>query len=300
MFQPGSRSNPTSLRPRGSTAHYCRTGQAARGVLVGEIVPTGFEAYARVFHPARDPTGTERRRWAEVAAERGRIVHPEMQFEHLAGTANLETEAWDRQVPLYGCLPEEECAILAEILTSFTRTSGECWFCVWDGYGFHGGGTSLTVVERESPDAVRERERIALERGRREAEQLSKIPVVLVHPDPGGRGSFRSYSLFAGQVRAASRLEFNGSYQSPNLWWPRDREWIVATEIDGYSTYVAGTRGCIDAVLSDPRLESLPTSTDRRFDLGSDQINPSPTRPQRDPGLTCGNRGHTEGVIPTA
>ena len=28
-------------------------GRVNEGVLVGEIVPSGFEAYARVFHPAR-------------------------------------------------------------------------------------------------------------------------------------------------------------------------------------------------------------------------------------------------------
>jgi len=252
------------------------------GALVGEIVPTGFDAYARVFHPARDPTGIEPRRWADIAAERGRTVHPEMQFEHLVGTASLETAEWDPQVPLDGCLPQTECAALAEILAPFTSRSDACWFCVWDGYGFYGGGVSLSFVEGESRAAARERERIALERARREAEQLSKIPLVLAHPDPAGRGSFRSYFLFAGPLQAASRLEFNGWYQSPNLWWPHDRAWIVATEIDGYSTFVAGSRDCIDALLSDPRLESLPTSTDRRFDLGSDQLNPSPWRDRGD------------------
>lgn len=134
------------------------------------------------------------------------------------------------------------------------------------------------MVEGESRAAARERERLALERARRESKELAKIPLVLVRPDPGGRGSLRSYFLFAGAVWAASRLEFNGWYQSPNLWWPRDRAWVVATEIDGYSTFVGGSRDCIDAVLSDPRLEALPTSTDRRFDLGSDRLNPSPWR----------------------
>jgi hypothetical protein len=248
----------------------------AEGVLVGEIVPTGFEAYARVFHPARDPTGNERRRWADVAAERGRIVHPEMQFEHLVGTVDLETSESLPHVPLDGCLPEEECAALAEILAAFTSTSEACWFCVWDGYGFFGGGVSLTVAVGESPSFRRRRKRGESERARSAAEQLSRIPVMRTHPGPGGKGSLRSYFLFAGQIQAASRLEFDGWYHSPNLWWPRDRAWVVATEIDGYSTFVGGSRDCIDAVLSDTRLESLPTSTDRRFDLGSDRLNPSP------------------------
>lgn len=249
---------------------------SGEGALVGEVVPTGFEAYARVFHPAHDATGTEQLRWAEVAAQRGRIVHPEMQFEHLVGTVNLQTSEWDPQAPMDGCLPMEECAALAEILAAFTRTPDACWFCVWDGYGFYGGGVSYSWSAGERARVVRLRERAERKRARHAAEQLARIPVVRIHPDPHGRGAFRSYFLFGGPIGAASQLEFNGWYQSPNLWWPRDRSWVVATEIDGYSTFVGGSRDCIDVVLSDARLESLPTSVDRRFDVGSDRLNPRP------------------------
>jgi hypothetical protein len=45
---------------------------------VGSIVPAGFEAYARVFHPAWrvDGTGRKRVRWSGVAAARGRVMNP--------------------------------------------------------------------------------------------------------------------------------------------------------------------------------------------------------------------------------
>jgi hypothetical protein len=42
-----------------------------------------------------------------------------------------------------------------------------------------------------------------------------------------------------------------------SLWWPHDRAWLVATEIDGYLTYVGGSRGAIDAILVDPTLDAV-------------------------------------------
>ena len=45
-----------------------RIGDFAQGV--GSVVPTGFDAYARVFHPLQH--GPDRR-WADLAARNGRM-----------------------------------------------------------------------------------------------------------------------------------------------------------------------------------------------------------------------------------
>jgi hypothetical protein len=65
--------------------HLQPWGRAESGVLVGELVPSGFEAYARVFHPGRRffARGREQSvslRWSEIAEARGKKVHPEMQI----------------------------------------------------------------------------------------------------------------------------------------------------------------------------------------------------------------------------
>ena len=60
---------------------------------------------------------------------------------------------------------------------------------------------------------------------------------------------------------------------SPNIWWPEDRAWCVATDIDLFDTYVGGSRECIEAVLGNPDLEALPTTHDARVDIGADTIN---------------------------
>jgi len=50
---------------------------------------------------------------------------------------------------------------------------------------------------------------------------------------------------------------------------------MVATEIDGFSTYVGGPSGCIDDVLDSPMLEALPSDLSHRFDGIGDPINRS-------------------------
>jgi hypothetical protein len=39
------------------------------------------------------------------------------------------------------------------------------------------------------------------------------------------------------------------------LWWPADRAWFVATEIDFEWTFVAGETALVDQLLTDDRLE---------------------------------------------
>src|SRR5438874_2484397 len=55
---------------------------------VGFIVPSGYEAYARLLHPARRFFGNSIEqsvalRWSEIAASRGKTMHPEVQLQAL-------------------------------------------------------------------------------------------------------------------------------------------------------------------------------------------------------------------------
>jgi hypothetical protein len=212
------------------------------GVRAGAIVPPGFDAYARVFHPGRRRDGTSFR-WADIAAERGTTVHPQMQFSHVFGVHRFD-RIDEINPPPEGCMPQADTAVLASILESHTTTAERCWFAMWDGYGWG------------DPE-------------RRSAEELERIPNLRV------RG--RRYYLLRGPVGSASRLEVDDRlFQSASLWWPDDRAWCVATSIDGDSTYVAGGRTCIRAVLDDERLEALPATVEDRFDAWGDEINPRP------------------------
>ena len=72
--------------------------------------------------------------------------------------------------------------------------------------------------------------------------------------------------MFEGPLAAtAASFHFGGPYQSPNQWWPADRAWCVATEVDGYSSYLAGSLRCVHAVLRSPKIEALEVSPETRL-----------------------------------
>lgn len=50
---------------------------------------------------------------------------------------------------------------------------------------------------------------------------------------------------------------------TPQMIWPADHSWVIATEIDWDSTIVAGPHVLIDAVLADPAFEAFETDPDR-------------------------------------
>jgi hypothetical protein len=62
-------------------------------------------------------------------------------------------------------------------------------------------------------------------------------------------------------------------HPSPNLWWPDDRAWVVATEVDFAWTYVGGTRDLAEAVLGEPRLEVLPATLADKVGYDTDLLN---------------------------
>jgi hypothetical protein len=140
----------------------------------------------------------------------------------------------------WGSLPLPERSILVEVLRSQTKTSELCWFCVWDGFG---------------------------------DLDLSGVSERVWHPG-------RSYALYRGpKEKALAPLSigpngYSPSYRhSPNLWWPDDRAWTVATEIDYAWTYVGGSTGLIESVLATEGVEALPVQlTDKPF-FDSDTVN---------------------------
>src|SRR6266852_9135990 len=98
-------------------------GSGRQGVAVGCLVPPGFEAYARVLHPARRETdrGLEPTRWSTVASWTGRVAHPLMQFHRIANLTwhGNEVPAWG-MLPSEGSLPAAEAERLTAILRAFT------------------------------------------------------------------------------------------------------------------------------------------------------------------------------------
>ncbi len=83
----------------------------------------------------------------------------------------------------------------------------------------------------------------------------------------------RSYVLLEGAVGDAPAVAEMLHCQSPSLWWPEDRAWCVATEIDFAWTYIAGSEAAAADVLASPALEALPSRVTDEVTWDSDALN---------------------------
>ena len=126
------------------------------------LLPGGFPAYARMFHPAYQGDEEDQPvRWPTVASWTGRIVHPLMQFPRIAGLSEdindyYQDPPWGSR-PQFGSIPDEECRTLVNILRGFTSTPDRCFFGLWEGYGnidtrcYPWSGTGPTTIRRRWP-----------------------------------------------------------------------------------------------------------------------------------------------------
>jgi hypothetical protein len=220
------------------------------------VVPAQFEAYARVLHPVETPdTGDRLVRWADVAAWTAMPLRQDAQFHSIAlppsGTILGGPPPYSGQGPDAGSLYLPDAQILATIARDWTATPAQCWFCVWDGFGWEIPGTVAVLTELgQSPQVIEE-------------PRPDPVPGS-VREGPRVHLPHRDYFLYSGPVEAVGTLAgLDGAWgQCPNIWWPDDLAWCVASEIDLPWTYVGGSRGLIDAILEDPGIEALPAAPD--------------------------------------
>jgi len=212
---------------------------------IGSLVPDVFEGYARVLHPAKLAAADGERdvTWRQIARASRRLFHPQMQFGNIAGTWSAGDAHTSNwsSAPKVGTLSIGVAQSLSRVLRSHT-TSSRCWFAIWDGWGCLGR------------------------------------PVLPKFELPG-----RAYFLAEGDLDDVTQTACEGNFvfQSASLWWPDDRAWLVATEVDLDSTYVGGAAAVIDAVLADPALEAVRVEVTDGITAASDTLNPAPTPPHR-------------------
>jgi hypothetical protein len=75
---------------------------------------------------------------------------------------------------------------------------------------------------------------------------------------------------------AATNFEAEPAEQSANVWWPADRAWFVATDIDLMTTYVGGSAACIAELVGAEGLEVSPVPPDQKVTWDADTVNPPP------------------------
>ncbi|MBZ4323638.1 hypothetical protein [Streptomyces huiliensis] len=251
------------LRPVGevAAADWVVAGVGPFGSGVGGLVPRGFEAYARILHPASAADGSPVT-WAQVAAWAGRTVHPRAQFRALATPASdvRPPRPWDEE-PEPGTLPPVALAALCDVLGRHTASGDRCRFCVWDGYGPAADGRATVSFTPEEGN------------GRPEPVLLPPEFPAGVADGPRVELPNRSYVLLEGPLDAAGELGVSLFPQSPNLFWPDDRAWCVATDTDLDSTYLGGSAALVTDVLADERLEAVRVEVTDPVWADSDEVN---------------------------
>ena len=219
---------------------------------VEALVPKGYEAYARLFHPAL--THEDRRvRWSTVAEWSGRTYHSLMSFEGISVPKSghgSSDRPWDDD-PEHGKMEPEDIADLSGHLSGFTGTPNQYYFAVWEGYGsFWTGASALYTPSGGIP--------LLPPAGVEEAQRI--------------KGVARTYLLSSGPASFNDFFDFPG-LDGPNIWWPADRTWCVSTDIDLDSTYIGASEECIERLLGHPSLEVLHTTSDAPVNMAADTIN---------------------------
>jgi hypothetical protein len=209
--------------------------------VVASLVPPVFAAYARVFHPAAryDDLDDVDVPWAEVAAANGTVVHPAMEWGSITGSMEYFENA--DQSPIWDGAPARghlPVQVARALIDVLRRHTATPDDC-WFGI-WHGHGS---VVADRPTLALPARE-----------HWLVRGPIAL----------------------AAENMAEEPAEQSANLWWPADRAWYVATDIDLVTTYVGGSPRCIADLLSAPGLETAPVPPDQHITWDADTVNPLP------------------------
>ncbi len=292
------------------------TGDVGRGSWIGarlrgwgtvsSTTPAGFDAYARIFHPFRASRGEQSDdwTWAELAERTGRTFHPLAQAANLLGSHEFSAVGdWSVGFPSLGFLAPVSLAALVEPLGAATTTPDDVTIGVWDGWGELSPETMSVFAwfdePHGSPEAAAKTRALEGELREHKSAAVSAEVARAVHT-----GSFgdprqlvlqlpgRDYVLLttaldeladptwpyrAGIGWIPESSPFGGSGPMPQLIWPADRAWCIASEIDFDSTVIGGSRSLIDAILASG-LEALAVPEDGDLSENGDRINPKPSR----------------------
>lgn len=167
-----------------------------------------------------------------------------------------------------GCLGEETLKSLIEVLSAFTTTPEDCFFALWEGQGWMHRGSIYAFSPTDGRYLHR---KIRAVRNwhtwfnlRNSGRNRQPVKQSLDHLDshslpdaimesPRLQMPNRNYLLMKGAIEEGNNLgyQFNDSpfFQSPNLMWPMDHSWIMASEIDFDMTLLGGSSELVDSIL---------------------------------------------------
>lgn len=230
--------------------------------LVGHVVPIGFDEYARILHPPTSASG-QQTSWSKVAANTGRALHPQVQFNAIRQGSTMNSEpgaTWEGTRPRTGSLDAAQLLAFCDILSQ-TSATAPLWLGVWDGWG------NLPTSWRTAP---------TIKQNGRAYYLFTRLLAGVVEFSM----SLAALGLEESQVWAAPVMQVGAEVgitsirvQSPNQWWPDDHSWFVASEVDFDSTIVGGTETLIERIIVDERLEAVRVNPSSDLTAAGDHIN---------------------------
>ncbi|MDR2975144.1 MAG: hypothetical protein LBV00_10625 [Propionibacteriaceae bacterium] len=266
---------------------------------VDDLIPRGFDAYARIFHPmptwsGEDDAAAEQTTWVETAADFGTTMDPLAQ----STTLRRMTDPWSSQsvvapsnktygVPEQGTLPN--LPQVAGLLRNHTTTPNSCVAAIWEGWGglASGGGRGFLVIIPSEPTLLgRTVARVANRalrfgdwaRGLLHSRRSHRLGTGILPADVATGPRFempdRNYYLARLSLDELTADDWEQRVlwadppfvHTPSLLWPDDRAWALATEIDFDTTLVGGSHALIQALTSSRGIEALEVPGDA--DLG--------------------------------
>lgn len=224
---------------------------------VTDLVPKGFEAYGRVFHPASDAEGTPTR-WAEIARRCGTVPHREMQWHAILGFAdadelrgtysrgNQDGPAWVGSDPPIGTMDIQTLDTLCDILAIHTADPARCFFglCTiesWENSFSAGELQPLLELPCDRNHIVLTGPLSAVDQLRYDWSGSTQMTFVAEQDTDSPSGPDSSEFV---------------QREAPNLIWPADHSWFVASEVDFDSTLIGGSARLVDAIVGSSRLEA--------------------------------------------
>jgi hypothetical protein len=185
------------------------------------FMPAGFAAYVRVFHPAYRVDGSRLLPvpWSKIAETNGKRAHPRMELEALTGSDDLHNQS---QPGVFDSAPEVgrlPIELAAPLAGALARHTRTPDRC-WFAVWAGWGLMRHEVLQGPVFDA------------------------------PG-----REYHLVTGPINAIAELIVE--YEPPAIWWPDDRAFCVATEIDLNTTYIGCDKACRDHILGRADIEAF-------------------------------------------
>lgn len=159
--------------------------------------------------------------------------------------------------------------VVASIGERHTSSPERAWYAMWEGHGFDRAETHVAwhdppADETERRARAAERARLGDERRRHNADIGAALDQMPRFDRPG-----RTYYLVEGPVRAVSRLRHpdGDDWRNPDLFWPDDRRWFVATDVDFWSLYIGGRSGFVAELADSVPTHSEPVDLDRPLDI---------------------------------